>query len=497
MIKFGKIFRFTLLAIIVFEILSYLGWFWPQLQAVLFWLILAATFLIAIRRLDVALWIVLAELFVGSKGYLFYWTIGDITISIRLALFLTIFLAWVIRYVFKKDIAFRKSNIYGWYIGLLIVLCWGMINGYLRNNELSNIFFDVNGFLYFGLIFVIYQVVKNRERISNLLEVLFASLTAIGIKTLFLLFAFAGQYQILPDLYRWVRDTRVNEVTLIINNFYRIFSQSHIFSLFGAILALTILTLIGKKYLGKSFKPIVFIFAITSLSTLISYSRSFWLSLVIISAVMLYIFIKKYNFSIQRLGKYIGAVIAIVIIELGFIFVFINIPNWIRAGGETTSLASIVEERLTNPDEIGLQSRWNLIDPLTRKMVHHPAIGAGFGTEITYFSEDLRNRSKNDGYYTTYVTEWGYFDLILKIGMLGLIVYILYIWKIAKNGIEAFKKLIYDEKVIVLSLLLGLLALVVTHISTPYLNHPLGIGYLMICAVIFERLKNESDKENT
>ncbi len=490
--EFGKTFVYVLVSIIAFEFISLLGWFYPDINHIIFGILTAGIFILAWKRLDLAVFVLVIELVIGSKGYLFSWNIGDLTISIRLALFISVLAVWVLKYFLRGKIAIRKSNLYWWYIGFLIIFVWGVLNGFLRGNDNKNIFFDANGWLYFGLFFVFFEAIRNRENIKKLLEVLLASVTALGIKTLTLLFLFAGQYTFLPEIYRWVRDTRVNEVTLITNNFYRIFSQSHIYSMLAFIILLTVLSLLAKKSLDNRFLKISLVFIIASLSVLISYSRTFWLSLAVVFIGMLYFFIYKYKFTVQKTFRYLAILFIVLVAQVMFIFVFINTPNWIKFGGETTSLSSLVDERLGDTQEAALQSRWNLLEPLARKMLHHPVVGAGFGTEVTYLSEDPRIVESSGGIYSTFVFEWGYFDIILKVGLLGLMIYLLFIWKIAQKGFRAYRMLESEEKIICLGLLFGLLALVVTHLTTPYLNHPLGIGYIMITAVIFERLNNES-----
>jgi len=57
---------------------------------------------------------------------------------------------------------------------------------------------------------------------------------------------------------------------------------------------------------------------------------------------------------------------------------------------------------------------------------------------------------------------------------------------IIKQGIQLLKTNLSDKvKVVIISLLAGLIALMTVNIFSPYLNHPLGIGYLIIMMVIF------------
>ena len=113
---------------------------------------------------------------------------------------------------------------------------------------------------------------------------------------------------------------------------------------------------------------------------------------------------------------------------------------------------------------------------MLKSIKEEPLLGHGFGKEITYFTSDPRSK----GEYTTFSFEWGWLDQIVKVGI-GL-VWILIIW-IIRIYYLAFQQL-KDKPVIVLSLMSGLTALVIIHIFSPYLNHPLGLGFLMLTTLI-------------
>jgi O-antigen ligase len=85
-----------------------------------------------------------------------------------------------------------------------------------------------------------------------------------------------------------------------------------------------------------------------------------------------------------------------------------------------------------------------------------------------------------DGSYTTYAFEWGYLDMVLKFGALGLFVYLYFVGQIAH---KLWKKL-KTAPASVIWALASLVVLLTTHIFTPYLNHPLGIGVLIMGAAI-------------
>jgi O-antigen ligase len=90
-----------------------------------------------------------------------------------------------------------------------------------------------------------------------------------------------------------------------------------------------------------------------------------------------------------------------------------------------------------------------------------------------------------DGQFTTYAFEWGYLDILLKIGLAGLVVYLLLIVKIWRSGWSLGR----EGDFMPFGLLLGIAALLATNFFSPYLNHPLGIGYLLLCSTFFAKLK--------
>lgn len=492
LINFGKTFLLTLLFLLVIEGLSIAGWSWPLAGKIIFWLIVACTFLLSWMRLDLAFCVVLAELLVGSKGYLFSYDIGNFTVSLRLGLFLAIFSVWFIHYFLKRQVSFRQSKLFWWFTAFFLVYLGAVINSLARNYPLKNVFLDANGYLYFGLIFVFYEVFADQEKIRRGLEVFFAGLIIFALKTLTLLIIFSAQPDFISLVYRWARDTRVEEITFVAQNFYRIFSQSHFYSLVGAILIITLLALKSRAEWQKRYRFLVIALTCSTVSLLISYSRSFWLSFILTAIVMLVVFVKRYRFSFRRVFKFSLALIGLLTLEAVLIVLLVSLPTWLTTGQPGTSLASLIEERIGDSQEPALQSRWSLLKPLTKEIISSPVIGKGFASEVTYVSSDPRLVASSGGIYRTYGFEWGYLDIMLKMGLIGLAVYGLFLWQLGKLGLMAYKKCSSEQQIIVLGLLFGLLALIISHATTPYLNHPLGIGYLLLCAAVFERFHHGS-----
>ena len=177
--------------------------------------------------------------------------------------------------------------------------------------------------------------------------------------------------------------------------------------------------------------------------------------------------------------------------------------------------------------EAASNSRVNQLKPLLLAITKHPLIGSGFGTTVTYKSNDPRivnETAGQSGLVTTYAFEWGYLDMILKFGLVGLVIYLIIIFKILgrllklktaswrtklkinsnnqiqnnnfldpdfrrddkkeeDNNKENYGLQITDYR-LQMVFFLALIALLVVNIFSPYLNHPLGIGFLILSFVL-------------
>jgi len=138
--------------------------------------------------------------------------------------------------------------------------------------------------------------------------------------------------------------------------------------------------------------------------------------------------------------------------------------------------------RTNNNNDAAVASRWSLLPVLMKTISREPLLGQGFGSTITYFSQDPRVLQNNPGgEYTTYAFEWGYLSMWLKIGFIGLLVYLLFLLKLIKDSLRLALK---TNNYLFFALPAGVLFLVFTNIFTPYLNHPLGIGFIIISSCL-------------
>ncbi len=478
-----KIFKITLLGILALEMLSWIAWSTQNWNQIFLGAILLITLALALYRLEWGIYIVLAELIIGSKGYLLSWPLGSWSVSLRLGLFLVVFLAYLIWLLRDRKIKFFQTPLWKPYLALLLALGIAVGIGYLNHNDWQNIFLDWNGYLYLGLIFPLTQCL-NKEKLRAVWQVVWAGAMALIAKTLILLFIFSQiDYfgWLVQAVYKWVRDTGVGEITLMSNGFYRIFLQSHIYLIIVFFIVLAILLLKKYRLIKKSYYLML---ALSLLIIFLGYSRSFWLGTAVILGLVFLAAIIILKLKWSKILSLLGILILAFIIDYGLILGLVNFP---MPGNDSISAASLVSERTKDPTaEAAGSSRLELLKPLFSKIMDNPATGFGFGTTVTYPTKDPRALVNNpDGLYTTYAFEWGYLDLWLKLGLWGLLIYGWLIWSILKKGWQKFRA---EKNPLVLGSLLGLAAILVIHFFTPYLNHPLGLGWLMLCGIYFTQV---------
>jgi O-antigen ligase len=460
-----------------------------------FFVITILTLILSLYKLEYGIWFVITDLLIGSKGgYLFYFESGGAVISIRMALWLVVMAVWAGKTINswiknkKLEIDFFKSSYFFYFLILFIFISWGAFNGFLKGNGYGNIFFDFNNWLYFALIFPIYDVLSSsEEKLKDFFKLFLACSAWIIFKTFFLLFIFSHNIIGVVDwLYRWVRITGVGEITNMGLGFSRIFLQSQIFVLIGFFIFLFLLIEIIKEdsYLkNKNFWFSFFGLGASLSVILISLSRSFWVGLSFgVVSFFIYLFLKK-----ERRKKILPAIAYLFLAGIASIALLVLTAKfpYPRPAGEFSAADILSARALALSGEAAVSSRWSLLPRLWGEIKKAPLLGKGFGATVTYKSSDPRVLETNPkGEYTTYSFEWGWLDIWLKIGFFGLLAYLILIGKIFIAGIRS-------ENKIILALMFGLLAISVVNVFSPYLNHPLGIGYLLICAAVILNKKKE------
>lgn len=420
-----------------------------------FILLCAAFSLFCLKDIRWGLTLMLIELIVSSHGRLL--TLPGTFISLRIAWFSILFLFSIFHFPFwGKSKGNLKNYFTTAYILFFAVIIYGFLRGFLSGHSHQKVFFDGNGYFYILLapLFAKYGMEESGKKIF--LSAIIGSLISISFMVLWLFFVFSNVHlESLSWFYKWARDVRLAEITWAGGNYFRIFLPSQIWLIPGFFLA-------WFFYKEERLKRYLFLSSIFFVALFLSLSRSFAVGF-IFALILFFLLCRAFRVEIKR------SILEMSLITVLSVFIFlviVNVPGNVGGiGGE------ILASRLSGIEEPGIKSRLSQFKPLLYAIAEHPVLGSGFGREVTYKSFDPRIVRKNpQGLRTTYAFELGYLDLWLKLGLLGL----------ASLGFLIFKltKILLNTKKYGWVFILGLAGIAAVNAFSPYLNHPLGLGYL-------------------
>jgi len=493
--------KFYFLLIFLTELLSFAGFYYAAAREICFFAILIITLILSLQKLEYGLLILFAELFIGSKGYLFYFEQGGLVVSVRIALFLIIMsvcLAKILILCLKegKKTALEKIKLPFWqyYALLAVAIIWGVLNGYLNSNAFNNIFFDANAWLYWLVILPLAYVVNEygdtvKEWWRKLGAAFAAAVAWLAAETLALGYFFSHDFgaAAAQAVYKWIRVTGAGEITFTPLGFFRIFMQSQIYVLVALMIVAALVVYFKsvqeKRKLLNCYIVILLLLAVA----IVSFSRSFWIGVVMGLLFFCFFVFWFFRQSWKEAFWQIGVLLSAVILSVALVFILVRFPF-------PQPIANFSPEFLAQralSEEAGVSSRWNLLTPLWREIKQAPLFGKGFGAAVTYFTQDPRILEQSPaGEYTTYAFEWGYLDIWLKLGLVGLAIYVLLLSKIFYEGVKNYQFTIFNFQFLLnIALLSGLVMIMATSFFSPYLNHPLGIGYVVLLSFIMQNKK--------
>ncbi len=486
-INFKKI-AIIMAGFLIIEAWSFLVFARPFFNGAMLAILSLAVIALSVYRLEYGFLALVSELFVGSMGHLFFINLSAGQLPLRIAIwsaFMAVFAVKFLVQLFKqgKEGSYLK-NLKGFgekralfILGIFIII--SLVNGLVRGHALGLIFSDFNAWLFFLLIIPAVAIYGNREeeKIARLKTVFLAGALWMSLKTLIFLYIFTHDAAIAPEIYNWLRRTLNGEMTPTSAGWPRIFIQGQIYS--GVAFFLCFWMSQASFKIKEIFKRTNILFLLAAgffLSTLIiSFSRSFWAGLIAALVFSLVLIWRFYSFKKMLIaGVWLTGsfVLSFVVIYAVAAFPYIY---------QTNFRASFLD-RVSNGNEAAVASRWSLLPALMKEIRKEPILGQGYGATVTYKSSDPRVLQSNpDGIYTTYAFEWGYLELWLKLGFLGLAAYLWLLYRLVSNGIILGCK---NGQTLFFGLAAGLVFLAITNIFTPYLNHPLGIGIIILSSCL-------------
>ena len=462
-------------------------WAWVPLIA-----IGVATLSISYHRLEWGLAVAFLEMFIGGHGHLIDVTVHGFSLSIREVLFVAVMAGWFALLVTRKlkpeFVAHRDLP----FALLAVAVLIGAVKGF-ATNDAGTAFDDMNSYLTLGYFFPMISLRWDGERKRLLLQTFAVSAVWIALTTLVYLYAFTHLPGLAShELYTFVRDSRLAEITLLTSGhtvdflgnspwYFRVFQQSQAIVAAFELLLIAGTLLLWREAQEKLPKPLIAAHGLMIATILASLSRSFWIGCVAgFGVIMLFVLMSKPRFSVLlKRHVQLGAISVIAIVTL-WLAVVIPVPP-----RPDLSESSFYKGRDENTREVAVSSRWNLLRPMMDEILADPIIGSGFGEEVTYISDDPRLRAIDPtGEVTTYRFEWGYHDLWLKMGFLGLLSFGWFFVTAMSVAFESVRR--QDKRYwIVVGLAAGVVMFYAAHVFSPYLNHPIGLAFLLFILPFF------------
>jgi hypothetical protein len=388
----------------------------------------------------------------------------------------------------------RGHGLFRPYLCFLAVVAVGFAVGLARGNGFANVFFDANGYFYLALM-PAFVAAWRPDTLRRLSAVVGAGLTVAVLKSLFILYVFSHRlFDVAPTVYKWVRDTRVGEITLMDADYYRIFFQSQVFALSAGLIAVVVILYAPRWHWRPRH---LWVFGLASVAMVLSLSRSFWFGAFAAGGVTFAVLVwARASWQVwQRFFVPLTLVAVLSVAIIGSVYAF----PWPSRFGSGGGFRSVLGDRMSlSGDDAASKSRWALLEQLNSAALEHPLIGSGLGRTVTYRTSDPRMVTMTGtGIFTTYAFEWGYHDLVVKFGSVGMAVVLWFLWRIISPVLiavwrrraylkEPRRGLATEQRQAVLSLgvLIAFVALLATNVFSPYLNHPLGLGLIMSAAAM-------------
>lgn len=466
---FSRTFWFALCSMAVLYGIGIIGYYMGASMILLALLALLSAIL-ALKKLDYALYFVFIELFSNPHGALLLADVVGFPVSMRMALFVGVMVGWGIGWLTRRYQPSLKDGRAQIFLFIALAAALGLIMGVLSRDPVA-VFKDGNAYLYLLYLLPVLSVSWTHTHRHELLQILAAGAIWTAGVSFTILYIFTHFWvALLTPVYELLRDLRIAEVTDVGGGVYRVFVQSQMFTaIFGWFVLALSLTGEKKRWLIGLGAMIIAI-------VLLALSRSFWVGLIPAFVFLLFMLHRTARPKIRTAVKFMGwsALTAIMGVTLLFVVALFPIPDPSLAGG---SLMDSLKDRTTETGDAGISSRWKLLTPMLNTIFESPLVGHGFGKAVTFQTDDPRIRAINpDGTWSTTSMEWGWLELWIKMGILGPIGFLYAAYELIRR-LWAYRWT--EQAWIGLALVTGLIFIYGTHFFSPYLNHPIGLGYLL------------------
>ena len=399
-----------------------------------------------------------------------------------------------------------KNPMLWMFVAFLVWLGFCAVRGYLAENRMNVLISDLKGFMWLFLVPVAVVNLDTKARMKRVLDFLLVGAVAQGVLVLLINALCSLWFDSIPSLYYFLGSTQFGILDVISLNLFRVFSRSCPYLVVACGIAIY-RQIVEKRIRGRY----VAVIAICLNAALISYTRSVYGCVFVCLGAAVVGLIVLYRDKILIPLKFLGASLAVSLVLLfalefsfggsyssfamsrtfGFapdrsLAVFLrdkvevlfstpSDPN--QSGG---SADSTDDKEQQQKEELSRQEHYlentNRSDSLRgltqaelkELIVRSPLIGNGLGASAP---------SREDG-----LDEYFYLDMLARVGVIGLLLYILPFGYLAFLCLRNRARLKQHPSCV--GLLCGMIALWAITWFNPWMNAVLGITCYALCSAI-------------
>ena len=402
-------------------------------------------------------------------------------ISIRMLLFISCVL-FTTPYVFAN---FKKTILNPQIISIFLLFLYLILSaiiGLKNNNKFSFIFADITGFLKLALYPGLKAFLSSKEKLNRCLKTIYIASVLLALITVFLhfLFAFAAP-SFIRELENNLAEKSMGGIALLQTGIYRIYLRSQIF--FQVAILLGAWAIIYKKDIQK--KLIYLCEGILLFALILTYTRGFWLGFAISAIIVLIAEFK--NFKKLLLIAGIAFLVTVVLFVASTVVyqgpkAFQEVINrfdpslTVMFSDDTTEFET-EEAKIEENNKGAVELRAATLMGSWKKISQKPIIGNGLGTNLDGIREDGK-------------TEYMYLDIIMKMGIIGFILFCIVFFEPVfvqiKNQIMSKK--IQDSEWIDFNsmnkyLVASYVGILITSYVNPFLLNPMGVTLFILTGI--------------
>jgi len=461
-----NLFTILLTAYIIVRVLSFLSYYQPAINAIFAISFIIGFVYICIKNLSFAWALFVIELLLDGVGHFF-----EFQSFILRTWFMGIFaVIWLYKKIKQKDFHISLPRpLLILMVLYTIAIFWAVLQGFLQGNHTMYILQDA--VLYFFLFLFFPTQEKNNLLQTHFFTILKVFIIGSAIFSLVSFVIYSSGFGHLPDwYYHWIRNVSGGKITDLGSHFFRIVSAEHLF-------IVPILLVLSAQCIYKQQTTLWWLlFFASSFIFITNFTRIYFLAYIIGLCVLAY----RYSFKRWFISS--------LFIGISIMLIFFS-THFIASRGQDIGLSllglKVAQSTQAEPD-MSSAVRMALLPNIFSTIRTHPIRGSGLGTEVQYndpISNKIVSRTQFD---------WGYFEMIAELGLIGFMICILFLLNIAYYlFLCAYKANLNVKKIPLLrGLFAGFISLFIINITTPALFQGFGVLYVVLLLFVIINQKD-------